>query len=409
MFAQPPLDPANVVDIDLGSAEFKANAHRHMADWARRRPFYVVGNGPPQVVVGRYDDVRQVFSDTETFASEMPRGPGWEQFNKIMDAQFVTQMDGEQHARVRRLLMPAFSTRRIEQLQSSIIEIVDGMLDRIEANGPDFDGMQDYGAHLVVDALLSAMMNMDARRKGVFVAFHDLIPGTSYVKPGESWSPELRRAFDNAMDEIRVIIDERRVAPRSDFISDLVNARDAGDKLNDKELFDQIFGICGASLSATSRAAGGTLYLLYTHEDQRRQLIDDPSLIPEAIEECLRLGSNGYFTFPRIATRDIDVGGTPIFRGMVVRPSPLAPNYDPDVFPDPLRFDIHRKPKRILSFGAGPHHCIGNILGRTTITIAITRLLARFPHAHIRDPHFKPLYGGAVGELRLQSLPMRTH
>jgi cytochrome P450 len=409
MFAQPPLDPANVVDIDLGSAEFKANAHRHMADWARRRPFYVVGNGPPQVVVGRYDDVRQVFSDTETFASEMPRGPGWEQFNKIMDAQFVTQMDGEQHARVRRLLMPAFSTRRIEQLQNSIIGIVDGMLDRIEATGPDFDGMQDYGAHLVVDALLSAMMNMDARRKAVFVAFHDLIPGTTYVKPGESWSPELRRAFDSAMDEIRVIIDERRVTPRSDFISDLVNARDAGDKLNDKELFDQIFGICGASLSATSRAAGGTLYLLYTHDDQRRQLIDDPSLIPEAIEECLRLGSNGYFTFPRIATRDTDVGGTPIFRGMVVRPSPLAPNYDPEAFPDPLRFDIHRKPKRILSFGAGPHHCIGNILGRTAITIAVTRLLARFPHAHIRDPGFKPVYGGAVGELRLQSLPMRIH
>ena len=66
---------------------------------------------------------------------------------------------------------------------------------------------------------------------------------------------------------------------------------------------------------------------------------------------------------------------------MVVRPSPLAPNYDPDVFPDPLRFDIHRNPKRILSFGAGPHHCIGNILGRTAITIAIRRMLARFPKA----------------------------
>ena len=142
---------------------------------------------------------------------------------------------------------------------------------------------------------------------------------------------------------------------------------------------------------------------------QRQQLIADPSLIPEAIEECLRLGSNGYFTFPRIATRDTEVGGTRILEGMVVRPSPLAPNYDPDVFPDPLRFDIHRKPKRILSFGAGPHHCIGNILGRTTITIAITRLLARFPKAHISDPDFTPVYGGAVGELRLQSLPMRIH
>jgi cytochrome P450 len=128
-------------------------------------------------------------------------------------------------------------------------------------------------------------------------------------------------------------------------------------------------------------------------------LIRDPSLIPEAIEECLRLGT----------TRDTEVGGTYIPKGMVVRPSPLAPNYDPDVFPDPLRFDIHRKPKRILSFGAGPHHCVGNILGRTTITIAITRLLARFPEARISDPDFTPVYGGAVGELRLQSLPMRTH
>jgi cytochrome P450 len=112
------IDSDNVVQLDPGSAEFKANAHRHVAEWARRRPFYIVGSGQhPQVVVGRYADVRQVFSDTETFASGMPRGPGWEQFNKIMDAQFVTQMDGEQHARVRRLLMPAFSSRRIAQLK----------------------------------------------------------------------------------------------------------------------------------------------------------------------------------------------------------------------------------------------------------------------------------------------------
>lgn len=403
------VDPENVVELDTGSAAFKANAHRHMAEWARRPPFYAVAEGqPPQLIVGRYQDVRRVFADTDTFASEMPRGPGWEQFNKIMDAQFVTQMDGEQHARVRRLLMPAFSSRRIEQLEDSIGGKVDVMLDSIEARGPDFDGMKDYGAHLVVQALLEAMINMDERRKAVFVAFHDLIPGTTYVKQGETWAPELRQAFDRAMEEIRVIIEERRVRPRSDFISDLVNARDQGDRLTDRELFDQIFGICGASLSATSRAAGGTLYLLYSHDAQRRELIEDPGLIPEAIEECLRLGSNGYFTFPRIATRDTEVGGTAIPKGTIVRPSPLAPNYDPEAFPDPLRFDIHRQPKRILSFGAGPHHCIGNILGRSTIIIAVTRLLARFPNAHIRDPHFRPVYGGAVGELRLQSLPMRT-
>ena len=163
------IDRDNIVELDPGSAEFKANAHQHMAEWARRRPFYMVAPGQrPQLVVGRYADARQVFSDAETFASEMPRGPGWEQFNKIMDAHFVTQMDGEQHARVRRLLMPAFSSRRIAQLEDSIGKIVDGMLERIEANGPEFDGMQDYGAHLVVHALLDAMINMDERRKAIF-------------------------------------------------------------------------------------------------------------------------------------------------------------------------------------------------------------------------------------------------
>jgi cytochrome P450 len=403
------LDRRNVVDVDLGSDEFKANAHAHMAEWARRPPFYVLGKGPPQVVVGRYADVHRVFSDTETFASEMPKGPGWEQFHKFMDAQFVTQMDGAQHARLRRLLMPAFSSRRVEQLQASITTIIDGLLDKIEANGPKFDAMQDLGAHLVVNALLEAMIQMDARRKAIFVAFHDVLPATTYTKPGEPFPEECRIAMQRVMDEIKVIIEERRVTPHSDFISDLVNAREAGDKLTDKELFDQIFGLAGGSLSATSRAAGGALLLLYTQDDQRRQLIDNPALIPDAIEECLRLGSNGYFTFPRVATKDTEVGGTRILKGMVVRPSPLSPNYDPDVFPDPLRFDIHRKPKRILSFGAGPHHCIGNILGRTAITIAIRRLLARFPKAHMSDPSFTPVYRGAVGELRLQSLPMVTH
>ena len=362
------------------------------------------------MVVGRYADVHKVFSDTETFASEMPRGPGWEQFNKVMDAQFVTQMDGEQHARVRRLLMPAFSSRRIEQLQTSITEIVDGMLDQIEKNGPEFDAMKDLGAHLVVDALLTAMVDMDPRRKAIFVAFHDLIPGTTYVKPGEPWAPETaarlrphhggdqghhRRAAGRARGRISSAISSMRATPATSSATASCSIRSSGS--------------AARSLSATSRAAGGALYLLYTHDDQRQQLIGDPSLIPEAIEECLRLGSNGYFTFPRIATKDTEVGGTRILKGMVVRPSPLSPNYDPDVFPDPLRFDIHRKPKRILSFGAGPHHCVGNILGRTTITIAITRLLARFPKAHIIDPNFTPVYGGAVGELRLQSLPMRTH
>jgi cytochrome P450 len=257
-----------------------------------------------------------------------------------------------------------------------------------------------------VGALLTAMANLDEQQKAVFLAFHEVLPLTTYTGPGEPFPPECQQAFEGAAELVRDIIAQRRANPRPDFINDLITARDQGDKLSDRELFDQIFTICGAALSATSRAAGGALLTLYSHPDQLAELIGDPSLIPEAVEECLRIASNGYFTFPRIATRDTEVGGTRILTGMVVRPSPQAANYDPTVFADPMRFDIHRHPKRIMSFGAGPHHCIGNILGRTTITIAIRRLLARFPQARLANPDFVPVYGGAVGELRLQSLPM---
>src|SRR4029077_13990846 len=97
-------------------------------------------------------------------------------------------------------------------------------------------------------------------------------------------------------------------------------------------------------------AAGGALYTLYAHPDQLGELIAAPDLIPEAVEECLRIAGNGYFPFPRMATRDTEVGGTKILKGMVVRPSPQAANYDPDVFADPLRFAIHRNPKPLLAF-----------------------------------------------------------
>ena len=406
MTALAELDRGKVVDIDLGSAAFKQNAHRLMAEWATRAPFYVLSSGPPQVVVGRYADVAEVFSDPVRFSSEVPRGKGFEQFNKFMDVQFITQMDGERHARLRRLLLPAFSSRSLARLEGRIVEIVDGLLDAIARGDSEFDAMEDFGAQLVGEALLTAMLNLDQRRKQTFLAFHDVLPRTTYTKPGEPWPQECVTAFERAGAVVHELIAERRAKPGADFITDLIEARDQGDKLSDRELFDLIFTICGAALSATSRSAGGALYTLYTHPGQLAELVRDPGLIPEAIEECLRIASNGYFTFPRVATRDTEVGGTDILKGMVVRPSPQAANYDPDVFPDPLRFDIRRNPKRIMAFGTGPHHCIGNILGRTTITIAIARLLARFPNARLADPDFVPSYGGAVGELRLEHLPI---
>jgi len=399
------LDRSKIVDLDFATAEFRQQAHSLVADWARRPPFYVLGKGPPQVIVGRYAEVHEVFSDTERFASELPKGAGYEQYDKFMGLTFLTQTDGAQHARLRRLLIPAFSAHRMEQIESSITDIIEGMLDDIERTGPEFDGMKQYGAKLVIGALVSTMMGLNKAQQQLLMDYQEVLPLATARRPGEAYPVEYESIAKRVAALVEFTIAERRAGRRADFLNDLVQARDRGDKLNDEELFGMIYGLFGA-IAATSRSAGGALYTLYSHTDQLSQLIADPALIPDAVEECLRIASNGYFTFARIATRDTEVGGTPIYAGMIVRPSPLAANYDPLVYPDPLRFDIHRKPKRIMSFAVGAHFCIGKILGRMTITIAIERLLARFPKARLADPHFVPVYGGAVGELRLLNLPM---
>ena len=407
MSAMQDIDLGNSVDIDLGSAAFKANAREHLAAWAKRPPFYVLNNGPPQVIVGRHADALEVFTDPVRFSSEVPRGPGYEQFDKFMGAKGITQMDGEQHARLRRLILPAFSSRRIAQLESSIEEIIGGMLDDIERGGREFDAMQQYAAKLVVGALLTAMLDLNASQKRVLLDFQDVQPQLTSVKPGQPWPPECWDAYERYSAVVREIIADRRAHPRSDFVSDLVLAHDDNDKLDDRELFDLIFAIC-AALATTPRSGSGALYMLYSHRDQLQQLLSDPSLVPDAIDECLRIAGNGYFTFPRVATIDTSVGGTPIKKGMIVRPSPQAANYDPDVFAAPLRFDIRRKPKMIMTFGAGPHRCIGSHLAHTTLSLAVRMLMTRFPDARLADPHFQPVYGGAVGELRMKTLPMLT-
>lgn len=402
------LDRANAIDINLGDAEFKRNAIAHISSWARRPPFYVFSNGPPQAVVGRYADVLEVFTSPDRFSSQVPRGPGYEQFDKFMGGQFMTQMDGETHSRLRRLVMPAFSARRIEQIEFRIEEIIQGLLDDIERIGPEFDAMGQYAAKLVVGVLLTAMLDLSEEQKEVLLEYQEIMPILTSMRAGEPFAPRVKAAYSAASDLVRDVIEDRRRGARSDFLADLVHARDAGDKLSDEELFNQIFGIF-AALATTPRSGGGGLFMLYSHPEQLARLVADPSLTPDAVEECLRIAGNGYFTFPRIATCDTEVGGVPILKGMIVRPSPLAANLDPAVFSEPLKFDISRKPKRIMTFGAGPHHCIGNLLGRKTLNTAVRRLVERFPQARLQDPTFRPTYVGAVGELRLESLPMRIN
>ena len=116
----------------------------------------------------------------------------------------------------------------------------------------------------MVGALVTTMMGLDKTQQRILLDYQDVIPVATATKPGQPYPAECQRVFKQAHDLANAIIADRRANPRSDFLTDLVMARDQGDRLNDQELFGMIFGLFGA-LAATSRSAGGALYTLYTH------------------------------------------------------------------------------------------------------------------------------------------------
>ena len=200
---------------------------------------------------------------------------------------------------------------------------------------------------------------MDQRRRAIFVAFHDVDPGHHLRLAGRVVVPELRRAFDRTMEEVRGHY--RRAARKArapTSISDLVNARDQGDKPSViVSCSTRFLASAGATLSATSRAAGAVpSILLYTHPEQFEQLIRNPALIQDALEECYRLAM--AISLSRACHARHRGGGTHILKGMVVRPSPLAPKLRSRRVsePDALRHSSLSEPDTILRCGPASLH-----------------------------------------------------
>ncbi|MFD9615650.1 cytochrome P450, partial [Streptomyces sp. NPDC059083] len=231
-------------------------------------------------------------------------------------------------------------------------------------------------------------------------------PLTATVKPGEPFPQECVDAFAAARDAINSLTAERAERPGDDLISTLVLARDEGDKLSADELFDVVFTICVAALSGTARTMGRTMYGLFRQPGAVRRMHDNQALVPQAIAEAQRMYRQGYFMFPRMAMYDTEIGGTPIPAGMVVRVSLHAASYDPTEFPNPTTFDIERNPVDWMSYGLGEHNCLGVRLARMVLRIAFTKFIQRFPGVRLTDPDFVPQYGGALGELRMDTLPL---
>ena len=328
-------------------------------------------------LVTRYDDVKTVLSDHARFSNGRPPGfvvPGAppidEQEAARNRAGNLLGLDPPEHQRLRRMLTPEFTIRRIKRLQPRIVEIVDAQLDALAAAGPPADLVEHFALpipSLVICELLGvpyADRDDFQRRSGRQLDLSIPIPERL----------ELQREGRAYMASL---VTRARAEPGEDILGMLV--REHGDDLTD----DELIGVAGLLLLAghettSNMLALGTLALLR----QPRQLAavrDDPAAVAPAVEELLRYLSIVQTSIPRITTTDVEIAGVEIPAGRLVFASLPAGNRDPGFIDAPETLDIGRGAPGHLAFGHGVHHCLGAPLARMEMQIAFPALLRRFP------------------------------
>lgn len=339
--------------------------------------------GLRQYVITRYDDVTRVLADNERFRNERPPEffmPGVPEVSdedrRRQRAGNLLGLDAPEHQRLRRMLVPEFTFRRIQSLEPRITQIVDEHLDAMAAAGPTADLVAAFALpipSLVICELL-----------GVPYADREAFQHRAARQLDLSLPLEERLAVGReARDYMQTLVSAARATPGDDILGMLV--AEHGDALTD----DELVGIAGLLLLAghetTSNMLGlGTLALL-RHPDQLALVRDDPDAVGPAIEELLRWLSVVQTSIPRFTAVDVEVSGVSIPAGSLVFASLPAANRDPGYVSDPDRLDLRRDPRRHVAFGHGAHHCIGAGLARAEMRIAWPALLRRFPTLELAE------------------------
>jgi cytochrome P450 len=328
-------------------------------------------------LVTRHEDIKEVLSDHERFSNSRP--PGFvmrgasvlrEDEQASVRAGNLLGLDPPEHQRLRRMLTPEFTIRRMKRLAPRIVEIVDQHLDAMETAGPPVDLVASFALpipSLVICELLGVpyddredFQRRSARQLDLSIPIPERF--------------ELRR---QGREYMHSLVERARRHPGEDILGMLV--REHGTELSDDELAGVASLLLLAGHETTSNMLGlGTLALL-RHPDQLAAVREDPDAIGPAVEELLRWLSIVHSAIPRITTTDVEVAGVPIRAGQLVSVSLPSGNRDPDFIDMPEALDIRRGAPGHLAFGHGVHHCLGAPLARMEMRIAFPALFRRFP------------------------------
>jgi cytochrome P450 len=331
-------------------------------------------------VVSRFGDVARIASDWETFSSAQgitipPYG--------TPRPMMPIELDPPEQGDFRRALAPRVSVRRMAELEDSLREICRRLLAPLAA-GESYDFMSDFAEVFPIEAFWQEPL--------MGPPVHSPITEGDWLGAFQRWSQELHHddelsaaASASINSYIDDVLAERRKNPRDDMPTQLITQEVGGRMLSLDEVHDTLLLMFAAGIETTKSALGNMLHYLAHHPEQRRRLAAEPSLIPTAVEELLRLvGPNQGVK--RTATVDTEVGGCPVGKGEAVLIMWAAANLDEEEFPEPDEFVVDRTPNRHLAFGRGVHKCIGLHFARLELKVALEEVLAVAPAFEITVP-----------------------
>jgi hypothetical protein len=327
-------------------------------------------------------DVSAVARDTDHFSSEgavlanRPPREEWVSLAPIGAAPPITS-DPPFHADARRLLLPAFSPQVVAEWEPEIRRLCNELIDNM-------------GDIATVDAAVQYAQNIPvyviARMLGLPLEDSDYFRETVHMVLEEIGAEfgERMGAFEKLDAYLTMHVQDHIDNPKDDLIGFLLNAKIYDQPLSPQHVVGTIILLMVAGIDTTWSSIGSSLWHLAQHPSDLQRMVNEPELLPTAIEELLRMYAP--VTMARIVTEDAEIGGCPVKRGdSVLLPFPAA-NRDPEVFPDADKVIIDREENRHVAFGLGIHRCLGSNLARLELRVAVEVFIQRFPKFELADP-----------------------
>jgi cytochrome P450 len=342
----------------------------------------------------RFDDVERGLIDWKTYISGKGSVLEMIKANMEMPPGMILMEDPPAHDHHRGLLSRVFTPKRMLAIEPKVRAFCARSLDPLVGSG-GFDFIRDLGAQMPMRTIGMLLGIPEAEQE----AIRDRLDDGLRLKEGAMPTGEdAYAAF--AGEQFEAFVDYRTQHPSDDLMTDLLNAEfedvtGTVRKLTRQEVLNYIMLLAGAGNETTTRLIGWTGKVLADNPDERQKLVEDPSLIPAAIDELLRYEAPSPVQ-ARYVTRDVEHHGQEVKEGSIMLLINGAANRDEREFPEPDRFDIHRKINHHLTFGYGIHFCLGTHLAKLEGRVALDEVLKRFPRWEVDWDHAEQAHTSTV-------------